>query len=604
MCGIFGGSYSSEVGKKKVLQLSRYSQRRGKDSSGYIAHGSNGYRILRADKPINKTLSISDLKTIDFIAGHSRLITDGFQDNQPTEYSGIYVLHNGIILNSDRIWKRINLNRRLKIDSEVIPALAYHYLNMGTEIDLIPELILAECEGVAACVLVYPSLGKISLFSNNGSLFFSRQQDNFFASEKNSLSQIGCAEITQIYSSITLDLPKSDVTDQRLIEVQRRDLLPVLEHDSKLASLLEYENVDIQRCSRCILPSTMPFIEFDEVGVCNYCKNYKLRNQPKPIHELESLLDNYRGRDGIQCIFPFSGGRDSSFGLHLAVKELGLKPIAYTYDWGMVTDLGRRNISRMCSKLGVENIVVAADISWKRENIRKNLLAWLNNPNLGMLSVLTAGDKHFFRHIEKIKRETNISLNLWSVNPLEVTHFKTGFLGIPPDFHQNLVYQSGIGKQINYQSIRFKEMLKSTGYFNLSIIDTLSGEYFRSRKRKSDYYHLFDYWRWDEQEIDRTLDEYMWERAVDTSTTWRIGDATAAFYNYVYHRVAGFSEHDTFRSNQIREGDITRSEALTLVERENLPRFENIKWYLDSVGLNFEDVILRINRIPRLGAAN
>ena len=28
----------------------------------------------------------------------------------------------------------------------------------------------------------------------------------------------------------------------------------------------------------------------------------------------------------------------------------------YTYDWGMVTDLGRRNISRMCADLGVENI--------------------------------------------------------------------------------------------------------------------------------------------------------------------------------------------------------------------------------------------------------
>ena len=51
---------------------------------------------------------------------------------------------------------------------------------------------------------------------------------------------------------------------------------------------------------------------------------------------------------------PFSGGRDSCYGLDLIVKELGLKPITYTYDWGMVTDLGRRNISRMCAELGVE----------------------------------------------------------------------------------------------------------------------------------------------------------------------------------------------------------------------------------------------------------
>ena len=65
---------------------------------------------------------------------------------------------------------------------------------------------------------------------------------------------------------------------------------------------------------------------------------------------------------------------------------------------------------------------------------------------------------------------------------------------------------------------------------------------------------------------------YDWEKAPDTSTTWRIGDGTAAFYNYVYHLVAGFSEHDTFRSNQIREGQITRVEALALIEPPEDPR--------------------------------
>ena len=48
--------------------------------------------------------------------------------------------------------------------------------------------------------------------------------------------------------------------------------------------------------------------------------------------------------------------------LHLIQKELKMKSVAYTYDWGMVTDLGRRNISRMCAALGVENIIVAANI--------------------------------------------------------------------------------------------------------------------------------------------------------------------------------------------------------------------------------------------------
>ncbi len=130
------------------------------------------------------------------------------------------------------------------------------------------------------------------------------------------------------------------------------------------------------------------------------------------------------------------------------------------------------------------------------------------------------------------------------------------------------MYMPGIYNQLRYQFLRFKAMTKSPGYFNSSIWDTLSGEYYRSFVKKTDYFHLYDYWRWDEELVDNTLAQYDWELAPDTNTTWRIGDGTAAFYNYVYYTVAGFTEHDTFRSNQIREGQLSREEALKLVEDE------------------------------------
>jgi hypothetical protein len=130
--------------------------------------------------------------------------------------------------------------------------------------------------------------------------------------------------------------------------------------------------------------------------------------------------------------------------------------------------------------------------------------------------------------------------------------------------------------------------------------DTLSGEYYRAVMPKKDYFHIFDYWTWEERLIDDTLAMYDWERAQDTTTTWRIGDGTAAFYNYIYRTVAGFTEHDTFRSNQIREGQISRAEALALVEDENRPRYANLKWYLDAVQLDFASTIGVINAIPRL----
>ena len=64
--------------------------------------------------------------------------------------------------------------------------------------------------------------------------------------------------------------------------------------------------------------------------------------------------------------------------------------------------------------------------------------------------------------------------------------------------------------------------------------------------------------------------------------------------------LAGFTEHDTFRSNQIREGELSRQEAIEMCEDENRPRYPNIKWYLDAIGLEFAPVIKKVNLIPRM----
>lgn len=604
MCGIFGSTVSGGLDRSMVKTIIRHAEQRGRDSSGLVVHQGGGYRAYRADFTIEKLLKRCPLTGVDAFIGHSRLITNGTSDNQPVVRDGLAVVHNGIIVNVEELWGTIpGKTRELVVDSEVIPALLSDRLEAGASLGEAASHVLEVTKGIVACAAIAPALGKLVLFSNNGSLYVGEKAGGVvFSSERYPLEQIQAIGIRQVREPEVCDIP----AEQAPIEVtewkQRTvDLVPGLSLTSEEESLLVYPTPEFRRCTKCILPETMPFIQFDSDGVCNYCTNYKIRNHPRPKEELFELVEPYRRAHGDEVLVPFSGGRDSCYALHLIVEELQLKPITYTYDWGMVTDLGRRNISRMSSELGVENIIVAPDITKKRDYIRRNLNAWLKAPNLGMLSVLTAGDKHFFRHIETVKKQTGLSLNLWGINPLEVTHFKSGFLGVPPDFAEERVYSHGAMKQLRYQKLRFGAMMKSPGYFNRSLWDTLSGEYYRSFHQKSDYYHVFDYWRWDEQQIDDTLlNRYDWEKAPDTSTTWRIGDGTAAFYNYAYYTVAGFTEHDTFRSNQIREGEMTREEALRLVADENQPRYPNLKWYLDVVGVDFRRAVDVVNNIPRL----
>ena len=602
MCGIFGIISSQPINKKDFKILLKHSQQRGRDSSGLILTEGSKYQVYRADYAINKLVGELNPYSSTIVLGHSRLITNGHSDNQPVVKEGVCVIHNGIVVNHEEIWQKINKSRELQIDTEVIAAIVCDCIDSGVSIEKIPERILELCRGIVACAVLIPKKGKLLLFSNNGSLYAGYKENAlFFASESFALSQIGCDTVDQIKQTKVIDVQANDesivITDKRS---KRNNLIPDLPLISSEEKLLINRVPQIKRCTKCVLPETMPFISFDSDGVCNYCRNYKLRNVPRPKEELFDLVMPYRKKVGNDCIVPFSGGRDSCYSLHLIVNELKMKPVTYTYDWGMVTDLGRRNISRMCSELGVENIIVADDITKKRRYIELNLRAWLKSPNLGMISILTAGDKHFFRHVETIKEQTGISLNLWGINPLEVTHFKAGFLGIPPDFEEKRVYSHGALKQMRYQYLRLNAMLKSLGYFNTSLWDTLSGEYYRSFTKKSDYFHVFDYWRWDEEIIDKVLAQYDWEKAPDTNTTWRIGDGTAAFYNYIYYTVAGFTEHDTFRSNQIREGQMTREKALELVEDENRPRYQNIRWYLDAVGLDFQETVKVINKIPPL----
>lgn len=358
----------------------------------------------------------------------------------------------------------------------------------------------------------------------------------------------------------------------------------------------------LKRCTACLLPETFPFIHFDRMGVCNYCTNYVKKNRADDLAALEKLISPYLKKNSEHdCIIPFSGGRDSTFSLHILKRELKINPITYTYDWGMVTDLARRNIARVCGKLGVENIIVSANLNKKRRNIRLNVSAWLKKPELSMVPLFMAGDKSFHHYLLKLKKQTGLNLNIWGTNYLENTDFKVGFNGVFPEFEKKNLYSLSLFNQLRLYKSLALNCIKNPFYINISLFDNFKSFISRQYAKKEDYYNFYDFMKWDEDKVVNTIrNEYDWEIATDTKATWRIGDGTAPFYNYIYYTVSGFTENDTFRSNQIREGMISREKALELVYEENKPRYESIKWYLEIIGLDFEATINKINSIPKL----
>ncbi len=596
------------------------------------------------------------LKSPFAFIGHSRLVTNGQSElnsnNQPVIKSGAVAIHNGIIVNTDELYSTFpQFNRQYGVDTEVFLDLLQSYRQQtGSIVDAIRKTY-EQISGAASVAVLFEDVPDILLASNTGSLYICLNTDEkiaIFASEKYILTQLyqqkylqdhfSHGSISQIKAgtavllnlcnftvhqfhingNISFSLPNppnnrkvviKELSSGKKSAISERPV-PVLSPEIKKEMLKVWDdlyngNIQLKRCTKCILPETVPYISFDDKGVCNYCRNFEMRNNElKGEDSLREFVSQYRSASGEpNCIVGFSGGRDSTYGLHYIKNVLGMNPIAFTYDWGMVNDLARRNQSRVLAKLGVEHILVSADIKKKRENIRKNLDAWLNNPELGMIPLLMAGDKQFYYYFHKIREQTGVKLFIFcGGHEIEETPFKYGFCGVDHGVNNVMNCLTGITtvnkmKLISYYAMQY---LKNPGYINRSIFDTLFA-YYSTYLLTDDYLYLYHYIEWDEKTIiDTILKEYDWEMAPDTNATWRIDDGTAPFYNYIYLTMAGFTEFDNFRSFQIREGKLTREKALEMIKEENTPRFEAIDWYGQTIGLDMNRAIKIINMAPKL----
>jgi len=651
MCGIFGLTISRDLGydplvwSNSLTRLFKLSESRGKEAAG-IAVATQ--RLIEVHKdsvsasemlrtPVYKaalnrgaapffTAGGSDEPTLAAV-GHARLVTNGLQgidaNNQPVRRDDIVIIHNGIVVNVDALWEELaaeDVHPSAEVDTEVIAAILTRSIEAGASLEQAVQSVFDRIYGETSVAILLRQHNVLLLATNTGSLHFAIApggKGHVFASEAticekligaNGLPGFSGAEVRQlkagraaVLSLDTLEWLEFPLAGQQLTAPSLSPMLVTQRRIEDKAERIRLAQRSMRRCTKCLLPETMPFIAYDAEGVCNYCHSYRPWVR-KPQGEMDRLLNNYRSKTGApDCIMAFSGGRDSSYGLHLLKKEYGMTPLCFSYDWGMVTDLARRNQARICGALGIEHIWVSADIRAKRANIRSNVLAWLKKPDLGLVPLFMAGDKQVLWHANRIMRETGIPAMVFCTNQYEKTEFKTGFLGI-----QSLA--ATIHKPSTLPGVEKAKMVMKYGarfaanpaYLNRSLPNTLTA-FFAYYALAQNYLSMFDFIPWDENAIDEVLiSEYDWETAPDSVSTWRIGDGTAPFYNYIYYTVAGFTEFDTFRSNQIREGVLDRETAMQMVEKENQPRWQSIREYTQLINIDFDETIRTIDRVEKL----
>lgn len=120
-------------------------------------------------------------------------------------------------------------------------------------------------------------------------------------------------------------------------------------------------NRPYQICTRCVMDTSDPEIEFNSDGICNHCRRHDAKVAAAPFahrdaaEQLDRLVQRIKAakKGEYDSIMGLSGGVDSSYVAYLAAK-LGLKPLAIHFDNGWNSELAVKNIENIVKRLGVD----------------------------------------------------------------------------------------------------------------------------------------------------------------------------------------------------------------------------------------------------------
>lgn len=190
-----------------------------------------------------------------------------------------------------------------------------------------------------------------------------------------------------------------------------------------------------QICTNCVMDTSDSNIIFDSKGMCDHCNDFYTNVEPnwhtdeKGLEELASTVEKIKkegeGKD-FDCILGMSGGVDSSYLLHLAVTQLGLRPLVFHVDGGWNSELAVNNIQVMIDKLGLD--LYTEVINW--EEMKDFQLAFFKSgvPHIDIpqdhafiATLYNFADKH---NIKYILNGGNISTECVR-NPMEFLYYGT-----------------------------------------------------------------------------------------------------------------------------------------------------------------------------------
>jgi N-acetyl sugar amidotransferase len=338
---------------------------------------------------------------------------------------------------------------------------------------------------------------------------------------------------------------------------------------------------DLQYCLRCCMPETVEGIVFDEFGICQACQSseqkmhidWTLREKA-----LRNILDKFRhkGGSGYDCIVPISGGKDSTFQLHVITQVYGLRPLAVTFSHNWYSKTGRQNLENALEKFNVDHIQFTPNRNLVNRLARQSLRhigdsCWHCHAGVGAFPL-------------QVAVRWNVPLLIWGESIAETSGRASYFEPVRKfdrEYFLRVSAKVDVDKMVS-DTVSREEL----GPFELPSAEEcervgLTG------------IHLGDFIFWDdERQMEFVRDTYGWSggKVEGTYKGYKSVECRmAGLHDYTKYLKRGFGRATDHASQDVRAGIITREEGFELAKQHDPVRPDALDYYLEITGLSEDE---------------
>ena len=337
---------------------------------------------------------------------------------------------------------------------------------------------------------------------------------------------------------------------------------------------------NMKYCTRCCIPESNEGIEFDEMGVCQACQSAEQKihiDWTAREQKMRETFEYYKSlNNDYDCIVPISGGKDSTFQLHVVTQVYNMRALAVTFSHNWYSETGKYNLQNALEKFNVDHIMFTPNRALVNKLARQSLFrtgdaCWTCHAGVGAFPL-------------QIAVKFRIPLLVWGESIAETSGRATHYNPARKFDRDYFIKVSAkvYPEQMVCENISLRELagFKLPSYEEIEEVGVVG-------------IHLGDYIFWDdERQTEFVRDVYGWHETDIEGTYKHYKSAEcrlAGVHDYTKFLKRGFGRGTDHASAGVRAGLLTREEAFELAKKHDTERPDALDYYLEITGFSEEE---------------